>query len=135
MLGKARHHRDIADAMHGEEIALNYTHMKGEAVKPTELSQALRLSTARIAATLNSLEKKGLITREIDPNNRRQILVRPTDAGREQVERHRRELLEMTAKMLSLLGEEDAREYVRITARLSELMPHPGSLWAEQKRN
>jgi hypothetical protein len=39
-------------------------------------------------------------------------------------EKNYRTAVDAVAKMLVLLGEHDAREYVRITARLVELLPN-----------
>ena len=46
-----------------------------------ELSTLLDLSTARIAAMLNNLERKGAITRARDTADRRRVVVRLTDQG------------------------------------------------------
>lgn len=131
-LRKGKPNKNISEALRGEEIALVYMGTKGDEILPGELSQALGLSTARIAATLNSLEKKGLVTREIDPDNRRQILVRLTDAGREFSAARRARLMAITTGMLTTLGEEDAREFVRITKRLTELMPSHECMFSEE---
>ena len=47
-----------------------------------ELSTLLDLSTARIAAMLNNLERKGAITRARDTADRRRVVVRLTEQGR-----------------------------------------------------
>lgn len=80
------------------------------------------ISSARIAAALNSLDKKGLITRQIDTNDRRRILIELTPAGTDAAEQQSRTILEDTTKMFNLLGEQDAKEYVRITSRLAKLV-------------
>ena len=46
----------------------------------------LELSTARIAAMLNNLERKGAITRARDKADRRRVVVRLTAQGREEVQ-------------------------------------------------
>lgn len=122
LLGNARPNMDIAESMRGEMIVLHYIMRRDCPVKPSEISRAIKRTTARVAATLNSLEKKGLVTREIDERDRRRILVKLTPAGRETVGERHRDVLRMMSQMLSLLGEEDAREYVRITGRLADLI-------------
>ena len=111
----------INESMHGEAFALHNIAMRGEQMIPSEISGAVGISGARIAATLNSLESKGYITRQIDPSDRRRILVALTDKGREQEETYRRMLSETIEKMLEQLGEHDAREYVRISRKMAEL--------------
>jgi hypothetical protein len=38
-------------------------------------------------------------------------------------EQHQEKVIRNTIKVLELLGEHDAKEYVRITGRLAEIMP------------
>ena len=121
LMGNARPNMDIAESMRGEMIVLQYIIRRGCPVKPSEISRAIQRTTARVAATLNGLEKKGLITREIDEGDRRRILVKLTPAGRATVEERHREVMCMVSQMLSMLGEEDAREYVRLTGRLADI--------------
>jgi DNA-binding MarR family transcriptional regulator len=96
--------------------------MRGGNVQPGEISHEMNVSTARIATALNSLEKKGFISRQIDTNNRRNILVGITQAGKESAEEHRKKALKNLAEMLALLGEHDAKEHVRITKKLAKLL-------------
>jgi DNA-binding MarR family transcriptional regulator len=72
---------------------------------------------------LNSLESKGWITRKIDVSDRRRILVEMTPEGKEQVEKHFQMIMKTTTKMLEYLGEQDAKEYIRIMRRLAERNP------------
>ena len=121
---KLKSQRNINELLHGEAFVLHYIFKRGGDVQPGEIGNAMNVSTARIAAALNSLEKKGLITRRIDTANRRNILVAITQAGVKLAEDHRRIALESIAKMLELLGEHDAKEYVRIMQKLAQLLPN-----------
>jgi len=111
----------INESMRGEAFALHLIAVSGEQMNPGEISDAIGISGARTAAVLNSLENKGYITRQIDPSDRRQILVKLTEAGMEQEEANRRQLIETIEKMLRLLGEQDAQEYIRISRKMAEL--------------
>jgi len=117
--------RDISESLRGEMFVLKYIALREEPTLPGEISREVNISTARIAATLNSLEKKVLVTRRIDPDDRRRILVELTAAGRALVEEHTQELLDMVSGILCALGETDAREFVRILGRLPLLMAEP----------
>lgn len=121
LLRKSRPQRKMTESMQGETFVLRYISQHEGSVVPGEISAIMDISSARIAATLNSLEKKGLITRQIDTNDRRRILVRLTQAGKDLAEEHHQSVMEGGARLLSLLGEQDAMEYVRITGRLAEL--------------
>ena len=111
----------LTESMHGEAMALHHIAKSSEQIIPSEISSAIGISGARIAATLNSLENKGYITRRIDLSDRRRILVTLTEKGREQDETHRRQLSEIFEKILEKLGEHDAKEYIRITRKMAEL--------------
>lgn len=120
---KGGHQKKIDGVMRGEIFVIIYIAQNGRSVLPSEISNAMGISTARIAAALNNLEKKGLITRQIDVSDRRKILVDLTPAGKALAEEHRLMALKTTTRMLELLGEQDAKELVRIMVRLTDLMP------------
>ena len=115
--------RRIDDSMRGENFVLIYLWQKQSCTLPSDLSAVMGVSTARIATALNGLEAKGLITRSIDTNDRRRILVDLTPAGRELAQQMRQGVLRHTALMFELLGEHDATEFVRIWGRLQEIAP------------
>lgn len=54
-------------------------------ISPTMLSRLNNVSRNTISALLRSLEEQGLITRELDADDRRKFLIRLTDAGRARV--------------------------------------------------
>jgi DNA-binding MarR family transcriptional regulator len=111
----------LSRAYKGEGFILKYLASRTSATLPTELSEALHSSTARISSILGTLEKKGLIVREIDRDNRRNILVTLTDKGREQAALLEREMKNRMAQVLAELGEADTRELVRLIRRVSEI--------------
>jgi DNA-binding MarR family transcriptional regulator len=49
---------------------------------PAQLADASRVTRAGMTSRLDRLEASGLVTREVDPLDRRRVLVRPTPAGR-----------------------------------------------------
>lgn len=120
MIKKAGPQKPIEESMRGEAFVIQFLSHHGDSVLPSEISNIMGISTARIAATLNSLEKKGWITRRIDTDDRRRILVDLTSEGKAHAEQHHRHMMENTIKLLSMLGEEDAREYVRLSRKLAE---------------
>jgi DNA-binding MarR family transcriptional regulator len=117
----ASRHMPIQDENPGESIIL-YCIKKREWIVPSEISDAIGVSTARVATVLNGLEEKGLITREIDSGDRRRIIVKLTQKGAERAEEQHREHIENIKSILSSLGEEDAKELVRIFGKLAEVL-------------
>lgn len=104
----------------GEAFVMTYLYQAGQAL-PSEISKAMQVSTARMAAVLGSLEKKKWIKREIDKENRRQIIVSLTQEGKQFIKSKTDAAVDGLAMMLQELGEEDATELVRISERVAEL--------------
>lgn len=115
--------KQLSDSMHGEQFVLFFISKQDGNVIPSDISNEMKISSARIATALNKLEEKGLITREIDAGDRRRILVNLTQSGREQVQEHYRSVLNMTSNMLQYLGEHDAKEIYRIMKKLADKDP------------
>lgn len=117
---KGKQQKKTDDFLQGGSFILQYINLRNEDVIPSEISNEMSISTARIAAALGNLESKGLITRQIDINDRRRILVSLTPEGKEIAEKQHQDVLKNVTQMLQSLGEYDAKEYVRIIGRLSE---------------
>lgn len=104
----------MGGASMGEPPVLQYLLSAKADVAPSDIAGHLRLSRARVSHILDSLESKGYIERNIDPADRRRVIVTITDSGREHAEQRNSESVSALAKQLSALGERDAAELVRI---------------------
>ena len=113
----------LAELLQGESLVLTGLLSDQEGVvHPSDLSRELHLSRPRITAALSALQRKGLIAMHRSPTDRRRIQVSITEAGREIIGGR---LVRMEAyfdKMLSGLGEADARELIRLIDRCVEVM-------------
>lgn len=87
----------------------------------SEIHQTLHISKAAVSQTLNNLEKKGYIVRKIDPADRRKITVTVTSCGEQELEKARVAYDETLDRVLAQLGEENARDLVRLIGRLLEI--------------
>ncbi|NLJ40348.1 MAG: MarR family transcriptional regulator [Clostridiales bacterium] len=121
---KCGYHKKIDRSIQGETFALLFISGRSGAILPNEISDEMNISSARVAAMLNNLEDKGLISREVDSTDRRRVLVSLTPEGREIANQHRQNSIRAIARMLESLGEHDAKEYVRIMGRLADIIPH-----------
>lgn len=110
--------KQIGKHARGECFVLRCLARSAKPLLPSDLSNLAQSSTARIAVVLNTLEKKGYITRAIDPSDRRRVLVSLTPAGAEYIQGVRRQLRQRMRVLLEELGEADAKEYLRITERM-----------------
>ncbi len=121
-LSKTRPQRNLNEGMRGEGVMLHYIIQRGGGVQPSEISGFLGISTARMAAALNNLERKGLVTRRIDPGDRRRILVEPTEAGKDMSRHKHAHMLKHATMIMERLGEHDATELVRLVGRVTQIM-------------
>ncbi len=114
------HHQanDIPIGVKGEAILLLTLVHRGGYALPGELAKDINVSTARIAAILKSVEKKGLIKREIDTNDRRKILVTITPEGQLFADARKDEIFTFWKKFMDFIGEEDVLHSIRILKKV-----------------
>jgi DNA-binding MarR family transcriptional regulator len=112
---------EFSRAGKGEIFILRYLFEKNVAVFPFEIAEALGSSTARVSTALGTLEKKGLVSREIDPANRRNILVTITDAGRERITAMMAQIYGRLRVVIMEMGLEDAGEFLRLAKRFFDI--------------
>ena len=121
MSGRGNAMEQMSRSGKGELFILKYLNDKNTAVLPSEISDAMHSSNARISAALGSLEKKGQIHREIDITNRRNILVTITEEGRGRICLNMKNMRERMVGILTEMGEHDAAEFIRLIKRFSEI--------------
>lgn len=109
------------ELLKGEVPILCHICENGKAT-PTELARKYALSTARIATILNRLEAKDLIVRAHDNRDRRKVFIYLTDKGKELATVKINALRQHMNNLLSILGEEDAKEYLRLTSKVAAYM-------------
>jgi MarR family transcriptional regulator, organic hydroperoxide resistance regulator len=118
---KMQFQKKVDDLSQGEKRILGYLTFWNNGVSSGELSERLFLSTPRVASALNSLSKKGFIERQRDENDKRIVIVTITETGKSFVMEEHEEAISMLEKTLQKLGEKDAKEFVRILKRITEI--------------
>ena len=93
--------KQIGKHAQGECFVLRCLARSPKPLLPSDLSTMTQSSTARIAVVLNTLEKKGYITRAIDPADRRRVLVSLTSVGAEYVRSIRQQLRQRMQRLLA----------------------------------
>lgn len=111
--------KQINDSMHGESVILFVISQNEGKVIPSDISNEMGITSARVAAALNNLEAKGLIIRSIDAEDRRRIIVELTQLGKEQVNKQYEKIMSMVTNILKYLGEEDTMELIRILKKIA----------------
>lgn len=110
-----------AEFLQGEYKLLSLLNLDTEKKwQPGELSKRLDVSTARIASTLKTLERKNLIRRESSSDDKRKVYVSITEEGSVFVENKREQVCEFFDKALSTLEQSEREEFIRIIKKLSD---------------
>ena len=118
---RSKMQRDFTRGVHGEAFVLHELSCKGTQT-PSQLAAALKVSSGRVSTVLSVLEKKGLITRDVDPDDRRIIRVNLTEAGRTRAGHDMEELRSAVCWIFSQMGERRTRELVELVAEFSVYM-------------
>ena len=108
---------DPKEYSRGEMGILIYLTCQNNGVTSGQLSEALHVSTGRVASALKSLEKKQLIIRRTDDLDKRRVNVHITDKGKQSILEKHGEAIEQMEKSLRKLGEEDAKIFVELAKR------------------
>lgn len=119
------HNRDSAfskfeKSHQGENIVVKFLERRNEPTSPKFLAESLNLSSARIAALLGTLEKKGQIVRTIDSNDRRRIKVTLTDEGKKFAEIGKREMRDKIIQVFEQMGEEDTELFIQLIEKFAD---------------
>lgn len=119
LLVKNRHgaFSKIEKSSKGANVVIKILARMNEPTNPKHLAETLNLSTARIAAVLGNLEKRGLISRTMDPDDRRKINVSLTERGKEVAKAEKQEMRAKIVHVFELMGEEDTKKYLELTAK------------------
>lgn len=118
-------HEEVNVAMRGEMAVLRLLEDENRALTAGEISRLLQMTTSRIAAVLGTLEKKGMILRTADAQDKRRVMVTLTEKGVSLGRLKKQRVINDMSYMLSQLGEEDAKEFVRLMKRMHEILPPP----------
>jgi len=103
----------------------------GEALSQKALAQAASIEQPTMAATLNRMERDGLIQRVADPADRRSSLVSLTEAALGKVRAVRQVTDEVNALALSALDEAERASFLAMLAKITAVL---GQDTAQRKR-
>ena len=121
-MGRLRASDRIGKGMRGMPAVMRVVSMADGPLSPKEIARRTGVSDARVANALRTLEERGLVKRTADDSDRRCVNVSLTELGMSENARMRDAGVRATADFLAELGEDDARELVRITGRVAQIM-------------
>jgi len=101
--------------------ALQYTALtvleRHDGLSAAQLARDSFVTAQSIADLVRSLENRGLVRRERNPNSRRELLILLTDAGRELLERHAGPVRELEERMVSDLTAHQTEQFRQALSR------------------
>ncbi|MEM1297023.1 MAG: MarR family transcriptional regulator [Verrucomicrobiota bacterium] len=71
----------------GVSAMITLFHLRDESHCSSELSDLVGVSPASMTGTIDHLLRKGLVTRQRNPEDRRKIIIRSTESGQELISR------------------------------------------------
>lgn len=94
----------------------------GTYINVSEIQENMYISKPAVSQTLNNLEKKGYIVREIDMQDRRRISVQPTSTGEEVLTRSVSNYDEKIRTLCEEFGQDDMDKLLELLNKLADLM-------------
>lgn len=83
------------------------------------IREFLAVTKASVSQMLASLERRGLLVREIDPANRRNLIVTLTASGRKRLQQKDAQVNQRLEELTDALGEADARHFVELVNKMN----------------
>lgn len=100
-------------------IILHYIASTPDEVCAGDISKEFNVSTARIAVVLKTLVKKELIETFTSETDRRKVVVKVTQRGKDVLKKGEDELTEFMLLLMNKIGEDDLKEFLRIVAKIN----------------
>ena len=109
----------ILESLRGENAVLTCLLRNEEELHPSELAEKLSLVPGRMTDILKTLEKKGMIRREPDPDDRRRVLVKITPKGIRDVTERREKVRTQYSGLYQALGLYDTVKLIELLKKLN----------------
>ena len=100
---RSRMQQEMVKGAKGEPFAVQELYRKGP-LTPSQLASSMKTTTGRVSTLLSALEKKGQITRESDPDDRRVVHVAICWIFSQMGERRAREFVELTEEFTTYMS-------------------------------
>jgi DNA-binding MarR family transcriptional regulator len=92
----------------------------GQPLSPTVIAERLLVTTASMTSLLDTLERRGLVARADDPDDRRRLLVSLTEQGRRTVDAFLPEVVALQTAVMAGVSEADRQHLLRTLAAMRE---------------
>ncbi|GLC79074.1 MarR family winged helix-turn-helix transcriptional regulator [Lacrimispora brassicae] len=95
---------------------------ENKGIHVSDLAKKMNIALSAASRMLNTLEKRGLVYREIDPKSRRNICVSLTEEGENMWKKCSGMMSELLERVIVGMGEDDACKLIELWKRFSDLM-------------
>jgi DNA-binding MarR family transcriptional regulator len=104
----------------GARQALAVLEGAGEPLRPTEIARRLIISTASVTSLLDTLERRGLVERRPDPNDRRGLLIAITPAAQHLVQQYVPQVVALQTAVMNDIDEPDRQQVIAVLRRIHQ---------------
>lgn len=87
-------------------------------MKVSEISKSLLITPPSVTQLLNKLEKDELITRRMDEQDRRVVLVRLTEKGKYIAEKGKEDFRRLFCNLVATLGDKESKELTQLLTKV-----------------
>lgn len=114
--------------IYSEYIALSHIkryleeHPGTPGIYVSELAERMEIATSAVSRMLNSIERKGFITRTVNAKDRRNTYVCLTPAGSKILADSTREMGVLWKRLIKRMGDEDTRTLIELWSKLAIIM-------------
>lgn len=123
---------DLTDR--GIHFVLGYLIHHNEEVISSDLSNALNVSTARMAKLLNKMEANKLLIKKHSNDDARKTVVVLTQKGIDKALLYKETLVNVTMNLIDQVGYNDLQEFVRISYKMKNAMVFDGRILEQLKK-
>ncbi len=95
---------------------------KEEGTPSTKISSRMGMEATSLTRTLKTLEEKGLITRQKNPEDGRGVLIFLTDFGKEMRAQSKETVLKFNESIRKKISEEKLKNFIEVTEIINDLI-------------
>lgn len=125
---KFQNDSSCGDLTHNEKMILFILSdiSKDSIVSLSTLRERMKLAPSTITPIITLLEEKGLIQRNIDENDRRNIFLRISTKGEEYINKVQIEIKNKMSKYIEYIGENDTKQLIRLISKTTDFFERKG---------
>ena len=122
LIKQKRYMNEIPSSLsQGESGVLLYLLEVKDEVTQSELSENLSVTMPRIVALINTLQRKDLIKKGIDKNDKRKTIISITEQGKKDILKKKKEAIKFIEKIIGKLKPEEIEQYIKISKKIERI--------------